>query len=40
MVLFLFGNVLFNLAPTINPEAKPWFVSVCHMSKHDECTIK
>lgn len=40
MMLFLFGNVLFNFAFITNPEGKPWIVSVCHMSKHDECTIK
>lgn len=40
MVVFLFANVSFNFAPIINPEAKLWIVSACHMSKHDECTIK
>lgn len=40
MVLFLFSNVLFKFAPIINPEGVPWIVSVCHMSKHNECTIK
>lgn len=40
MYLLLFGNILFNFVPIINPEGKPWIVSVCHMSKHTECTIK
>lgn len=33
-MLLLSGNVLLNFVPIINPEGKPWVVSVCHMSKH------
>lgn len=40
MMLLLSGNVLLIFLPIINPEGKPWVVSVCHTNKHNECAIK
>lgn len=40
MMLLLSGNILLNFVPIINPEGKPWVVSICHMSKHNMTNVQ